>query len=197
MVRGDEYVKVFGGEASEEVFDGRVSEPGERDASVGRLASRQFPHHFGFCACVAEDVDEVDDQDVQRMCRHGREASEDFVHGTRVVHFVVGEGLAAAIARQLLTNQFLFVEVFALVFLLIDPEVWIHLLDLERHQSGEDGIAGILRGSGKDAVVEVLFDVEVIREFCGEHAPLVKAAVVQDEEQHFPSGTEAREDTEG
>lgn len=102
---------------------------------------------------MGEDVDEVDDEHVERGGVEAAHLAEQTVGGWRVAHFVVGERFAAAEAFELFGDEAFLVLVFAFVLLFVDPQVGIEFLDLQWHESGEQRVAGVLRRCGQDAVV--------------------------------------------
>ena len=98
---------------------------------------------------------------------------------------MIREGVALAVALQLCLDEWLLVEVLALLFVLVNPQVWEHLCNLYRHQSGEDRIAGILGGGGQDAAIDILVNVEQVANLALQHLPLVVAEVVEHDEEHL------------
>ena len=85
----------------------------------------------------------------------------------------------------MLADEHFLVEIFSFVLFLVHPKFGIHLLDLQRHQSGEYGVTSILCGSRQDGEVEVFLNVEILVEEACQLAPLVEAQIVQYEEKHF------------
>ena len=92
----------------------------------------------------------------------------------RVVDFVVGEMLLSAVALQLMAYEGLLLQVFSFVFILVHPEVGIHLAYLLWHQASKDGVAGILCGRRENAEIKVLLDVKLLGEFTAQGPPLVE-----------------------
>ena len=73
--------------------------------------------------------------------------------------------------------------------------MWVHLLYLQGHEAGEDGVAGILGGSRQDAeVLLFLMDGEELAQQRLDGLPLVVAEVVDDAQQHFLALVKQRED---
>ena len=107
---------------------------------------------------------------------------------------MVRELVVAAVAVDLRLDERFLVEVLTLLLVLIDPQLWKHLGYLLRHQSAEDGVAGILRGGGKDAEIDLLVDVEEVGHLAGEHAPLVEAEVVDDDQEDLLATVNAWKD---
>ena len=102
--------------------------------------------------------------------------------------------VVAAVAVDLRLDERFLVEVLTLLLVLIDPQLWKHLGYLLRHQPAEDGVAGILRGGGKDAEIDLLVDVEEVGHLAGEHAPLVEAEVVDDDQEDLLATVNAWKD---
>ena len=155
-----------------------MPQPALRDAAVGTFVIGQLTHHARLCPCMREHVDEVDDHHVKIVAQELVEASQQSLHRLRVVDFMIAEGVVSAIALDLRRNELLLIKVLSFFFAFIDPKVWEHFLDFIGHQPAEDGIAGILRGRGQNAHVELLFDVETVGKFVGKHAPLVVSEVI-------------------
>ena len=99
----------------------------------------------------------------------------------------------ATIAFYLRTYERLLIDVLALLFVLVDPQIGKHTLYLFGHQTGEYGIAGILRSCRQDAHIHVFIDIEHLAYVLGERAPLVVAEVVDDNEKHFLAVIDCRE----
>ena len=96
-------------------------------------------------------------------------------------------------ARELAFQEFGLVQVLALFGLLVHPQVGVCARNVERHHAGKERVARILCGGGQDGEIDLLFRVEIGREFRCEHAPLVIAKVVEHEQYHAPTGRQARE----
>ena len=58
---------------------------------------------------------------------------------------MVGIGVVAAEALYLGADEWSFVEVLAFFLVFVDPQVRKHARYLIGHESGEDGVAGVLR----------------------------------------------------
>ena len=157
MVRGDDYrVSAFREQAQQcqqvGVFEPRTGERAERGFFLG-----EFADDVRFGAGMREDVQEViDDHRVgvvnpldvvdQLAARLG---AHQFVEGVFVV--------LAAGGHQPLQKLF-FVLVFASLLVVVEPLVGHQLVDGQRHQAGEDGIAGVLCGSGQNAEIEFFIE---------------------------------------
>ena len=172
-----------------------MAEPRERYRAVSRLVVGEFAHHLRLCSCVREHIDEVDHDDVEVVLCQLVEACKQFVGTRRVVHLVIRERVAAAVAFYLRAYERFLVEILALVFVLVlvHPQFWEHLLNLLWHQAREDGVACVLRSRRQDAGVHVLLYVEHVSNLLRQHAPLVVAEVVDDDEEHLLAPVYRRE----
>ena len=84
---------------------------------------------------MAEHVNEVEHADVEVVLLQRRQLMQKVLGCCRVVDFVIGEGVLPPIALELCAYERGLVEVFALLAVLIDPEVGKHLRDDVRHES--------------------------------------------------------------
>ena len=162
-----------------------MSEPRQRDAAVGRLVVSQLAHHSRLCTCMTQHVDEIEHHNVQVVLVQLLDLLHESVGLGRGVDLMIRERLMTAVSVQQGLNQRFFVQVLAFLFVLVDPQFGKHLGNLVRHQSAEDGIAGILCCSGKNREIQVLVDVKLVANFLCQHAPLVKAEVIQHYEEHL------------
>ncbi len=105
---------------------------------------------------------------------------------------MIGELIAAAVPVELVADEGFLTEVFAFVFFLVYPKVGIHLAYFPRHESGKNGVAGVLGGGGQNAEVEAFVYVELLGQLGSQHAPLVEAQVVEYEKEHFLPRRQAR-----
>jgi len=193
VVGGDDDLIVGLRHAAEEVGNDGVTEPGEGDAAVGRLVVGQLAHHARLCTGVGEHVDEIEHDDVEVVTAQRVELLHQLVGLGRVVYLVIREGVTAAVAVYLGADKGLFVEILTFLLVLVDPQVGKHLGYLVGHKAGEDGVARVLRGGGKDAEVEVLVDVEEVAYLLRQQTPLVVAEIVEHHEQHLLTLVEHRE----
>ena len=127
-----------------------MAKPRFGQRSIGGIVGGEFANHARLGAGMGEHVDEVEHDDVEVVLLKRIEVAEQALSGGSVVDFVVGKSALTAEAFKLSLNQGRLVEVFALLALLIDPHLREHALNLRRHQTGEDGVAGILSGRGED-----------------------------------------------
>ena len=194
VVGGDDDAVVGVGQAAHELAEGGVAEPREGERAVGGLVGCQLADGTRLGAGVRQHVDEVEHHDVQVVAPELVEVGYQLVGCGGIVNLIIGEGVAAAIAVELRLDERLFVEVFALLLVLVHPQVGEHLGNLVGHEAGEDGVAGILRGGGQNAHVEFLVEGEVVRQFVGNDAPLVEAEVVEHDEEHLLALVEGGED---
>ena len=70
---------------------------------------------------MREHVDEVEDDDVERILAELVESFEESLGIDGVVHLGITKVVVSSIACNLRPDEFFFVEVFALVFVLIHP----------------------------------------------------------------------------
>ena len=134
---------------------------------------------------MAQHVDEVDYHNVEVVLFYLIELSEESFGCRRVVYLVVGERVVTAVSFYLCPHKRFLVEVLALCLVFIHPQMWEHFGNLCRHQAAENGVAGILCDSGKDAEIGVFFDVEHVAYFLSEHPPLVVTEVVNHYQKHL------------
>ena len=70
---------------------------------------------------------------------------------------MIGKIVFFAETIQLCLQQGFLVDIFSLFIFLFNPEMRIHLLDLQRHQSRKNCISGILSGGRQDAAIGFFF----------------------------------------
>ena len=80
-----------------------------------------------------------------------------------------------------------FVEVLAFGFIFVYPKVGKHCCYVGGHESGEYGVSGVLCGRGEDGGVQIFVDGEKVAQNGAQCAPLVKAEVVDEDEEDFVS----------
>ena len=113
------------------------------------------------------------------------EMGQQPLHRLRIIDFMIAETLSSAITCEQTRYQCLLMDILAIVFVLINPEVGKHLLYLHGHQTTEYGIAGILRRCRQNAHVKPFIDVETVGKFFSKYAPLIVSEVVDDEQKHL------------
>ena len=170
-------------QAAEEVAHSRVAQPALRDAPISRFVAGKLPNHEAFRTSVAKHVNKVDNHDIQVVLHQLRNLCDELLCGVGVVYLVVRERVLAAITFELRPDQRFFIEVLALLAVLIDPKLREHLGDVIGHESAEDGVASILRRCRKDAAIEVLLDCKGVANLVQQDAPLVVAEVVDDDKE--------------
>ena len=171
----------------EELEDGvevGVLEPRARQRPECRVVLGQLADDVGLGTGVREDVEEVVDDH--------REIG--------VVHFlyIVDQPAALFGAHELVEREFpvfpvlghqpfeelLLVLVLAAFLVVVEPFVGHQLVDGQRHQAGEDGVAGVLRRRGEDGAVEIVErHVVVAPQQRGDRPPLVVAEVVDQQQR--------------
>ena len=101
---------------------------------------------------MAEHVDEVYYKYVEVIVAKLTELLQQLVGAHRVVHLVVREFCSRpAVSFELRLYEWRFVEVFPLLFVLIDPQFRKHPCYLVWHQPAEDGVSCILRRCRQNA----------------------------------------------
>ena len=130
--------------------------PTERQAAICRFVIRQFPHHLTLRTRVRQHVDEIQHHDVQRGL-HAFQLRNDALAEITLVDLPVIETLASAIAVQQRLNQLFLVLVLALFVAFFYPVLREHLLNLQRHQAGENSIPGILGSRRQNGRILFLF----------------------------------------
>ena len=95
---------------------------------------------------MREHIYEIEYKDIKR-CVESFELTDDTLAVIRLIDFEVTECIMSAETVYLRLQQVTFVEVLALLGILIHPHVRIHLLYLQRHEAGKDSVAGILGSS--------------------------------------------------
>ena len=121
MIGGENHGEIALRKQLEEIGENGMAEPTERDGAVGRLVIGQFAHHARLCSGVRKHVDEVEHHHVQVVLRQLREVFEQLFCLCRRVYFGVTECVVATITFYLCLYQQVFVEVFALLFVLVYP----------------------------------------------------------------------------
>ena len=134
---------------------------------------------------MTQHVDEVEHHHVQVVTLQLGQLLHEALSLCRGVDFVVREGIFPAIAIQLGLDERFFVQVLALFFVFVDPQVGEHLGYLYRHQSREDGVAGILCGGRQNAAIDILVYLEQVTDFPLQHLPLVVAEIVQYHQEYL------------
>ena len=128
---------------------------------------------------MGQHIHKIEHQHIQFVVLEHAEVLHQLLAGGAVVHLGVremGQGL----------NERSLVQVLALLALLIDPQVGEHALDIDGHQSREDGVAGILCCRGQDGGVQLLaLDIVDIGKQGADGPPLVQPEVVDDHEADF------------
>ncbi len=185
VVGSDEELHLAFGGALQGGPERGVEEPGAGERAVGFLIAGQFFEYLHFGAGVRHHVDEIihDDGDVVV------EVVEDIVLN---LFGLVAAGDLDVIAFDFLAEsafdqfaeKYVFMQVFAALFVVVLPPVGEALGNIHRHEAGEDGIAAVLGGGGQDAVEEVLFlHAEALGDDGLNDLPLIVAQVVQKHEQ--------------
>ena len=159
-------------------------EPRARERAEGRLVLGQLADDVGLGAGVREDVQEVVDDDREVGVVDLLDVVHEPASLLRTHELVEGElPLLAALGHQP-PQELLLVLVLAALLVVVEPLARHQTVDRQRHQSCEDGVAGVLRGRGQDGAVEVvLHDVVVAAQQRRDRPPLVVAEVVDEQQR--------------
>ncbi len=157
------------------VLEPRAGERAERGVVLGQLAD-----HVGLGAGVREDVEEIVDD--HREVGVGDAA--DVVHEAPALlgaYELVERPLPVLLALlyEQPPQELLLVLVLAALLVVVEPQVGHQARDGQRHQSGEDGVARVLRGGGQDGAVELVGGHVVV----AAQPPLVVAEVVDQQQR--------------
>ena len=183
VVCGDDDLVSEFGDTAEEFVGRRMAEPTECEASVGGFVVGEFAHHPALCSGMGEHIDEIEYDDVERGTERA-ELGDDALAEVALVDLEIGVGVVSAEAVELGLYEVFLVEVFTLVIVFLHPERGVHLLYLEWHQAGEDGIACVLGGGGEDReVLPFVGNGEEIGEEGLDGLPLVVSEIVDDDKK--------------
>ena len=133
---------------------------------------------------MREHIDKVVNNDIQLVRHQVGHLFVEFLASLQVQHLIIRVLDVLAKALQLLAKKLAFILVLGAFVLLVDPPFRVTTTDLERHQSGEECIAGILRSGRQDAVVDVVglhTEIGLNQRLYG--LPLVVAKVVDDDKE--------------
>ena len=133
-------------------------------------------------------------QDVEEVVDDHREIG--VVDALDVVHqlaarfgahqFVERPAVVLAVALQLAAQELLLVLVFAALLVVVEPPFGHQTVDGQRHQSCEDGVAGVLRRRGENGAVEVVDGhVVVAAQQRVDRTPLVVAEIVDQQQRRL------------
>ena len=185
VVGGNHHLAVILRQSSEQFREHRVAQPALRDAAVGTLRIGELAYHLRFRPGMREHVDEVDYQHVQVLLPAFVVVLHKPVGALRIVHLVIAEAVSFAVSVEHRLYQRLLVQVLALLLVFIHPELREHLGNPVGHQTAEDGVPGVLRGSRQDAHIHILVYVEQLADVSRQHLPLVVSEVVYHDEEHL------------
>ena len=159
-------------------------EPRVHQRAVGFLVVGQFTDNLHLGAGVREHINEVVNDDIQLVRHQVGHLLVEFFARLQVQHLIIRILDVLAEALQLLAEKLAFILVLGAFVLLVDPPFRVTTTDLERHQSGEERIAGILRSSRQNAVIDVVgLHAEIGLNQRLDGLPLVVAKVVDDDEE--------------
>ena len=170
-------------------------EPGAGQTPVSRLALCQFADHLALRPGVRKHIHEVEDDDVQLVLQERWYHTQELLAIIGIIYLIIREGVILPEAVDLGLNERRFVQVLTFLALFIHPQIGEELLDLRRHQSGEDGIAGILRSRREDAVIEALVEGIKLRQEILYHPPLVHPEIIYQDEEYLLACIQERKNT--
>ena len=194
VVGGQYHLVAHFGNRTEEVERRGMFHPGASQGAVGGLVVSQFAHSLDFGAGMAQHIDEVDDDDVERVALEALQTCHEFLAITVLVDLVIRKFVMFAETVELRLDEWRLVEVLAVLFVFVHPKVGEHSCNLVGHQAAEDGIACILRGCGEHGAIDILLYSKIRREEGLHGLPLVETEIVDDDEEKFLAGIEQWED---
>ena len=112
----------------------RVLKPTQCQTAISRLVIRQLTHHLAVSTRVREHIYKIDNRYIQRGLQPLKLAG-DLLAEVTLVNLVISIIVALAIAVQQGLDQCFFVVVLAFLFILVYPQVRVHLLYLRGHQA--------------------------------------------------------------
>ena len=121
MVCREDHAVAHLGDLLEEVVGRRVAEPALGQRAVGGLRIGQLAYHLALGTGMREHVDEVQDNDIERVLLEAVEVREELLTEARLVDLIVGEAVVLAVALQQRLDHGLLVEVLPLLALLVHP----------------------------------------------------------------------------
>ena len=171
-----------------------MTEPTERQTAVRGLVVRQLAHHLTLRTRVRKHVDEIEHDDIQG-CLRTFELMDDAFAEIALVDLPIVKTLAAAIAVQQRLDKFLLMLVLTLFIAFFHPVLREHLLDLQRQETGENRITGILGSRRKNRGI-LLFrpnGIELAQKRL-DGLPLVITEIINHAQQHFLPFVQQRKD---
>ncbi len=193
VVGGDDHVAALFRDEAHHVEEAGVLKPRVHQRAVGFLIVGQFADDFHLRAGVGKHIHEVVNNDIQLVRHQVGHLLIEFLARLQVQHLIIRIFDVLAEALQLFAEKFALKLVLRAFVLLIDPPFGVAAADFEGHQSGEEGISGVLRGRGQNAVINVVsLHAEMVLNERLNGLPLVVAQVVyHDEKQRFVAIVEA------
>ena len=143
-----------------------------------------FADDVRFGAGMREDVQEVIDDHREVGVVNPLDVVDQLAARLGAHQFVEGVFVVLAAGGHQPLQKLFFVLVFASLLVVVEPLVGHQLVDGQRHQSREYGVAGVLGGRGQDSAVEiVLRHVVIASQQRGDRPPLVVAEVVDQQQR--------------
>ncbi len=170
-------------------------EPRTRQRAERRVVLGEFADDVGFGARVRENVEEIVDDDREVGVVHLLYIVHQFAALFRAHELVEREFPVLAVLGHQPFEELLLVLVLSAFLVVVEPFVGHQLVDGQRHQSREYGVAGVLGGRGQDGAVEiVLRHVVIASQQRGDRPPLVVAEVVDQQQRGLRILVRHRED---
>ncbi len=138
-----------------------VFEPGAGEGAEGRFVFGKLADDLRFRPRMRQDVEEVVDDHREIGVVDVPDVVDEPPARFGAYEFVERRPPPFARRLQLAHQELLLVFVFASLLVVVQPAVGHELVDGQRHQPGEEGVAGVLGGCGEDAAVEI-FRLDVI-----------------------------------
>src|SRR5574344_620434 len=101
------------------------------------------------------------------------------------MHLVIRKSIFLAKALDLCLNQWSFIKVLPIFTFLIDPQVRKHLFDLQRHQTGKNGITCILCSCRKDTVIQAFIECKIFSKQIFYLTPLIQTKIINKDKEQF------------
>ena len=157
--------------------------PRAGQATIGSFALRQLANHLALRTSVRQHIHKVQHDYIQLIAHQRGNHAQQLLAIQGVVHLIIRECVIFAKTIDLCLDQWGLVEVLPLLALLVHPQIGKQLLDLQRHQPGEDGITRILRSSREDAIIKILIEGKVFSQQVFHHSPLIQAEVIDQDKK--------------
>ncbi len=164
----------------------RMFEPRTGERTERRLVLGQIADNLRLGTGMRQDVEKIENDHRQIGMIHLVDIVDEPLARIGTDDLVEIELVVLALRLHLATQEILFVAVLPARLVVVEPQVGHDLVDGQRREPGEDGVAGILRGRGQDAAIEILFlDLEKAVQSRADHPPLVEAEIVDEKKRRL------------